>query len=210
MKDKICPHCGKVFSSRGIGTHVWRVHTTDGLSFNGHSNYVKGSRSSWNKGLTKETNGLVKKMATATSKTNTGSKGRPHTEETKEKIREARLLYLEANPDKVPYLLNHSSKKSYPEQVFENALIASGITGWVYNYQHGLYSYDFAFPEFKVDVEIDGGTHLNEKVKKIDERRDAFSLSRGWVVIRFTAKEVKKDVVGCMNKIKEVIETIVK
>lgn len=122
-----------------------------------------------------------------------------HSEETKQKISKARIKYLTENPDKVPYLINHSSKKSYPEIIFEQALISSGITGWVYAYQNGIYEYDFAWPEQKIDVEIDGSTHLLEKVKKIDARRDQFSKDQGWIVIRFSAESVKKDVISCIK-----------
>lgn len=130
-------------------------------------------------------------------------KPRKLSDETKRKISISRTKYLMEHPDKVPYKLNHSSKKSYPEIVFENALKSSGITGWEYNYQNSIYSYDFAWPKEKIDVEIDGGTHLSEKVLEIDRRRDIFSRSCGWKVIRFTAKEVKDDVVGCLKKLKE-------
>lgn len=124
---------------------------------------------------------------------------------TKQKISAGRIKYLMANPDKVPYKINHSSKKSYPEQIFENALISSGINGWTYAFQNGIYEYDFAFINQKIDVEIDGGTHLSEKVKKIDERRDNFSKSQGWIILRFTANEVKQDVISCINKLKEIL-----
>lgn len=130
-----------------------------------------------------------------------------HTEETKQKISKARIKYLEENPDKVPYLVNHSSKQSYPEKIFQNALISSNISGWDYNYRVGLYQYDFAFVTLKIDVEIDGATHNTPKVKKIDARRDSFSKSNGWIVIRFTAKQVKENVIGCINELKKVIES---
>ena len=126
---------------------------------------------------------------------------RKHSEITKQKISQARIKYLNENPDKVPYLINHSSKKSYPEQIFEKALISANITGWKYAYQNGIYEYDFAWPEQKIDVEIDGSTHLSEKVKKIDERRDAFSISKGWTVLRFSADRVKSDVISCINEL---------
>jgi very-short-patch-repair endonuclease len=103
----------------------------------------------------------------------------------------------------VPYRINHSSKKSYPEIVFENALLAAGITGWIYNYQHSIYAYDFAWPELKLDVEIDGATHNTEKVKTIDARRDAFSRKNGWTVIRFPAADVKKNVLSCLKKLEK-------
>lgn len=126
-------------------------------------------------------------------------------EESKRKISNSRIKYLMEHPEKVPYRINHSSKKSWPEQVFENALIASGINGWKYAYQNGMYEYDFAFVEKKIDVEIDGGTHKLDKVKRIDERRDQFSKSQGWTVIRFEASRVKKDVIGCINELKTIL-----
>lgn len=131
-----------------------------------------------------------------------GRMGHRLTQETKDKISKSRIKYLQEHPDKVPYIINHSSKISYPEKIFMNALNADNITGWQYNYRNGIYSYDFAFPEIKLDVEIDGSTHLNEKVKRIDGRRDKWSGDNGWNVLRFTANEVKTDVVSCLNKVK--------
>lgn len=126
-------------------------------------------------------------------------------EKDKKRISEIRLKYLNEHPDKVPYKLNHSSKMSYPEKIFKNALEISNISGWTYNYQQGIYSYDFAFLKQKIDIEIDGGTHTQENVKKIDERRDKFSKENNWIVIRFTAKEVKENVINCINQIMKYI-----
>lgn len=39
-----------------------------------------------------------------------------------------------------------------------------GIAGWHYNYRVGRYAFNIAFPDIKLDVEIDGGTHLKERV----------------------------------------------
>jgi very-short-patch-repair endonuclease len=128
-----------------------------------------------------------------------------HSEQTKRKISKARIKYLTENPDKVPYLINHSSKKSYPETIFEQALISSGITGWVYAYQNGIYEYDFAWPKQKIDVEIDGSTHNLPKVQKIDARRDKFSIDNGWIVVRFSADRVKKDIISCINELKALL-----
>ena len=129
----------------------------------------------------------------------------PLSEETKRKISESRIKYLQENPDKVPYIINHSSKESYPEKIFRKALESSGITGWQQSYRAGMYEYDFAFTEEKIDVEIDGSTHNLEKVKRIDERRDEWSHQNGWRVIRFTTQEVREDVVGCINRLKELL-----
>jgi very-short-patch-repair endonuclease len=128
-----------------------------------------------------------------------------HTAATKAKMSKSRIRFLEANPDKNPYRLYHSSKKSYPEQRFEDALKAEGITGWIYAYQNSIYEYDFAFPGQKIDVEIDGRTHLMEHVQAIDRRRDAFSMSQGWAVLRFSASRVKHDVGGCIQELKDIL-----
>ncbi len=128
-------------------------------------------------------------------------KGKHHTKESKEKLSKAAIKYLENNPDKVPYLLNHSSKQSYPEKIFEKALIKNNISQWTQKYRIYIYEYDFAFIDLKIDVEIDGSTHNSEKVKKIDKRRDKWSKKNGWRVLRFKAKDVQKDVQKCINKL---------
>ena len=131
--------------------------------------------------------------------------GKKMSDEVKKKISDSRIKYLKENPDKVPYKLNHSSKMSYPEKIFYNALVSSKLSGWEYNYQNSIYSYDFAFVKEKIDIEIDGGTHLTDKVKQIDKRRDEFSRQQGWNVVRFTAKEVKEDVIKCIEKVKTIL-----
>lgn len=123
----------------------------------------------------------------------------------KKRISSSMTKYLIEHPDKVPYKLNHSSKMSYPEKIFKNALESMKISGWTYNYRNGIYAYDFAFPDLKIDIEIDGNTHTQEKVKKIDERRDLFSKENGWQVIRFTAKEVKENILLCIKALNEFI-----
>jgi len=131
--------------------------------------------------------------------------GKKMSDEVKKKISDSRIKYLKENTDKVPYKLNHSSKMSYPEKIFYNALVSSKLSGWEYNYQNSIYSYDFAFVKEKIDIEIDGGTHLTDKVKQIDKRRDEFSRQQGWNVVRFTAKEVKEDVIKCIEKVKTIL-----
>lgn len=126
-------------------------------------------------------------------------------DETKAKISASRKRYLDANPDKIPYLLNHSSKVSFPEKIFMDELNRRNITGWCYNLQVGRYAFDIAFEDIKLDVEIDGGSHLQEKVAQKDADRDIFSKSLGWTVLRFTAKDVLRDLNGCVDRMQEVI-----
>lgn len=141
------------------------------------------------------------KYNNAYAKSAAKNKGRKQSEETKLKISKSRKKYLQQHPEQVPYLLNHSSKPSNPELQFKKMLEENNITGWVYQYQNGIYQYDFAFLDLKIDIEIDGSTHLQEKVKKIDIIRDEFSKSCGWQVIRYTASEVKNNLLNIKNEI---------
>lgn len=130
-----------------------------------------------------------------------------HTMETKEKISKIRKEFLTKNPDKVPYKLNHSSKESYPEKLFRQQLEKNILENviWVQEYQNGRFSYDFALPEYKIDIEIDGQTHNLEKVKKIDIERDKWSNDQGWIVVRFSAEQVKKEIQSCLDTTKKMI-----
>lgn len=134
-------------------------------------------------------------------------KPRKHSEETKKKISETRKKFLLENPDKVPYRLNHSSKRSIPELIFEKALIDYGFIkdiDFVPEYPMGIYQYDFAFLNQRIDIEIDGGTHQLENVIEIDKRRDQHSHECGWRVLRIKASEIVKDVNASLNKLLEI------
>lgn len=204
-----CPYCDKEYIKNGICSHIYKKHTIEGKKQNPNIGYLDGSRKAWNKGLTKETDGRLKKQGKTLSKKFQSGELVPHTkgktlsDETRKKIGKSRSKYLVENPEKVPYRLNHSSKKSYPEELFENELIKRNISGWIYNYPAGIYQYDFAWPDLKIDVEIDGATHKQDKVRKIDERRDKFSEDNGWKVIRFPASKVKNDINSCFDELQK-------
>ena len=128
--------------------------------------------------------------------------GKPLSQHHRDKISEAMKSYFQANPDEVPYRKYHQSKgRSYPERLFAEELTKQNITGWVQEFRNSIYTYDFAFPEFKIDVEIDGSTHGLPHVKKIDQKRDEWSRSQGWKVIRFTAVQVNSNVSECVKQL---------
>lgn len=132
--------------------------------------------------------------------------GKQLSQETKDKISKSRKQYLIDNPDQVPYLLNHSSKISYPEQTMIKYLNEYNIKGWIHQMQFSIYQLDFAFPEYKLCIEIDGSTHEQEKVKQIDKRKDIFLNKEGWRVLRITAKNVKNNVYDCINLILKTLD----
>lgn len=118
--------------------------------------------------------------------------GKTHSEETKQKISKARIKYLNENPDKVPYKLNHSSKESYPEKYFRELFEKEGLN-LNKQYSVGIYSLDFALVENKIDIEIDGDQHyLDPKIVEIDKRRNDYLTSLGWKIIRVKWSDYKK------------------
>jgi very-short-patch-repair endonuclease len=66
------------------------------------------------------------------------------------------------------------------------------VDGFKMNCRSGIYYYDIAFPEFKVDIELDGNTHNSEKRLKRDRERDEWTISRGWRVLRIRNEAIKK------------------
>ena len=110
------------------------------------------------------------------------NKGKKLSDEQKGKISKARKKYLMENPDMVPYKINHSSKISYPERYFKRIL-----KGFISQYRipETLYEIDFANPDKKIAIEIDGEQHYSDK-KMIDHdlKRDLVLKSLGWRTIR--------------------------
>jgi len=80
------------------------------------------------------------------------------------------------------------------------------ITGWIHQMQFSIYQLDFAFPEYKLCVEIDGSTHLQKKVIEIDKRRDDFLRGSGWKTLRISAKDINNNIYTAINKILQLLD----
>lgn len=116
-----------------------------------------------------------------------------HSEETKKQISESKRKYLQENPDKVPYKLNHSSNgRSYPEEYWKSILDNNNVK---YEEQHpvGSYSLDFALPDRMIDLEIDGEQHyVDQRIVESDKRRTEYLETLGWTTIRVRWSEFKR------------------
>ena len=117
---------------------------------------------------------------------------RKHTEETKKKLSEIRIKFLKENPDKVPYLLNHSSEESYAEKYFNDILKKTNLKYKRYC-SVNRYQLDFAFIDKGLDLEIDGDQHyLDKKVIKSDKRRNKYLIKHGWEILRVKWSDYQK------------------
>jgi len=67
----------------------------------------------------------------------------------------------------------------------------------------GPYIVDFVCHAAQVVVELDGDTHVFEAQQRDDDVRDAWLASRGYVVQRFTNKDVLSNLEGVLVSIRE-------
>ena len=204
-----CTLCAREITRLNMSKHM-RWHEKHPIEQN--SSVVKAKRvawnkglPAWNKGLTKETCEALRRQGQNISLALKGRPGRKQTEETKRKISLARKQYLIAHPDKIPYLLNHSSKASYPELYFQKTFKEEHID-LLYHHRVGLYELDFCSIGNKIDIEIDGEQHYYDpRIVKHDIERTKKLESLGWRVYRVRWSDYRK---SNIDKKKEIVEKI--
>lgn len=109
------------------------------------------------------------------------------------------------------YTLGHNERykqRSYPEQWFET-VIKSNLTNQNFTpqYREGRYSLDFAWPDSKKYVEVDGETHYRFEEERIkDIKRTEWLAERGWTILRFRWKTVVSNKQQAINDLKKFID----
>lgn len=85
------------------------------------------------------------------------------------------------HPEKVPYILNHHSKgDSYPEKYFKE-VFNNACMEYEQNYYSNSYFLDFAWPDIKIYIEIDGEQHyLDNRIVEHDKERTEKLHNAGW------------------------------
>ena len=166
--DFICEACGKHFIKR--------------QSFFAHkgSHSKKKKRVPWNKGLTKESDARVKKAGETYSQTQKGAKRNALSSEHKISISKS---MSKAHQEGRAHNIGKSrwnSKQSYPESFFEKVIINEfSDKNYKTEFNVGVYSIDFAWPEKKLAIEIDGSQHLLEERKMKDDQKDKLLHQEG-------------------------------
>lgn len=79
--------------------------------------------------------------------------------------------------------------------------IPAGLAGLVAQYTVGRYRLDFAIPERKLGIEIDGLQYHSSQESIIKDRRRQRDLEQqGWRIVRFAAKEVFDNADDCVRQ----------
>ena len=210
--DLFCKFCGKECKNRNsLAQHEIRCKENPNKINIYISNFNNIGHAAWNKGLTKETDERVERrglnLHNNVKSGKTIFKGHAHSEETKKKLSRIRKEYLSENPEKVPYLINHSSKTSYPEKYFIELFNKESIN---LKYHHRINKYELDFCDLgkKVDIEIDGEQHyVDKRVVDSDKDRDEFLRNLGWKVFRIRWSTYQK---LNLNERRKVVKQIVK
>ena len=65
---------------------------------------------------------------------------------------------------------------------------------------------DFAFPEFRLLIEIEGGCHMARKRFEGDCRKNNLMLLHGWRLLRFCAAQLDASERGCVDEVRQAFE----
>lgn len=130
-----------------------------------------------------------------------------HTNETKEKLRQA-MLNRRANGYNWSFAHSKNNGISYPEQfwitVIKNEFVDQN---YEFQYQMGRFAIDFAWPHKKIALEIDGEQHYTDIVQmKRDQTKDQLLTDNGWTVIRVRWKHMFNNPKPEIGRIKNLID----
>lgn len=207
-----CPVCGEEHNKYGIKGHIWRAHTVEGQTHDTGKNFKTGQKHHWAKGKTKDTHKSILKQSERLKQKYKDEeyvnpfKGKHHTEEAKETLRQKRFDYLTDKNNVSTYTNRHKRKLSKGENILHKIFKDNGLYD-KYNIvnEYPLYPYiiDFAFVDIKIAVEYDGEPHFkNNKRIEHDIKRDNYLNLQGWNVYRIPYYELKN------FKVEDLIEFI--
>lgn len=132
-----------------------------------------------------------------------------HTEETKEILREKRLLFMKEHPERTSW--RKGNCPSYPEKCFMEFLKHYGYDKkYLIEREKSVFPFyiDFAFTQIKVAIEIDGSQHIkDEKRHSNDLIKNEVLIKNGWKVLRITENAVKKDWESVKNALDNIISS---
>jgi very-short-patch-repair endonuclease len=171
--EYICKFCGKLCKNLNS------LHNHERLCpKNPDRNYVSHTKGhkAWNKGLSKETDDRIANQS-KTFRERYHDKtglwfGKKHSEETKKKISETQKKNYAGKSRYIPV---QEHRKSYAEQYFDVI-----FTDAQKQFPVDRYRLDYAWPDTKTYIEVDGEQHYTEEGLKHDNERTQVLESLGW------------------------------
>lgn len=101
-----------------------------------------------------------------------------------------------------------SSSESPIEESFWQAA-RDRIAGLLPQFRVLGYRVDFAIPERRLVIELDGHEfHATVEQRTADAKRGRRLLAAGWRVVRFTGTEIRRGVHRCVDEVLEIMEAL--
>jgi very-short-patch-repair endonuclease len=109
------------------------------------------------------------------------------------------------------HIFGRAEKESGPqlespiEEMFWN-VAEPQIEGLTPQLEIGPYRVDFALPDYRTVIELDGHEyHKTKEQRTHDAKRERYLQENGWEVIRFTGSEIYKDTAGCVKQVVRIL-----
>jgi very-short-patch-repair endonuclease len=138
-----------------------------------------------------------------------GHTGKPHTEETKNLLRQKTIQRLSSLKDKT----------SKPQTKLYAALKEALDIPLELEYPFSYYALDIAMPSLKLCVEVDGDFwHVNEEKgysveyecqkrnKRIEKSKTTYLTNQGWKILRVWVSDLESDIDSVIQKVKNFIK----
>lgn len=172
--EYICKFCGKLCKNlNSLHNHERLCPKNPDRIYVSHT---KGHKA-WNKGLSKETDDRIANQSKTFHERYNGKNGlwfgKKHSEETKKKISETQKKNYAG---KSRYMPVQEHRKSYAEQYFDVI-----FTDAQKQFPVDRYRLDYAWPDTKTYIEVDGEQHYTEEGLKHDNERTQVLESLGWI-----------------------------
>ena len=200
MEEYICKFCGKVCkNANSLRNHERLCKENPNRQESAFVKYNAERESSWNKGLTKETDPRVKKMAETMSREiqagliHNYDHKKVWTKELRQKQSKQRKEYYLKHPEKHPNVLvaGALNKMTYPEKLVFEYLTNNNIEfkhNWYFKTDKFTRYIDFYIEKLKLFIEVDGEYWHKDKQKDIDKDNDA--INYGYNTLRLKPKTV--------------------
>ena len=163
-----CPENKRKNSSKTKETYLNGLREDQKTQYTNLSEETK-IKMAWSKGLTKETDQRIAKMSASLSLNMTGKPGRPHKEETKQKLSRKRIEFLENNSKHCNWFqVGNIKVQGTLERDFAKFLLEKSIIftrNRISFDNHRIYTPDFYLPEFDLFVEVKGFLYEKDKEK---------------------------------------------